>query len=77
MSLIIRVPFKSFDEFDIKDLEYQSKTQHGLILISWGTIEYGRLMVMVVGTPEQQLALINQLKSRIRAVSQTGRHANN
>ncbi|MDD5028382.1 MAG: Mur ligase family protein [Rhodoferax sp.] len=72
MSLIIEVPFKTFDQFDIKDIEYQSKTQQGLILISWGTIEYGRLMVMVVGTPQQQLALVNQIRYRLQAVRQTG-----
>lgn len=73
MSLIIEVPVRSFDGFDIKDLEYQSKTQQGLILISWGAIEYGRLMFMMVGTPEQQLALVNQVKHRLQAAGQMGK----
>lgn len=73
MSLIIDVPFRSFAGFDIKDLEYQSKTQQGLILINWGTIEYGRLMFMMVGTPEQQLALVAQIRHRLQSASHMGK----
>jgi|GEM_PF-319117 len=72
-SLIIQVQFKNFDQFDISDLEYKSKTQQGLILICWGSIEYGRLMVMVVGTPEQQLTLMNQLRQRLQTARPTCR----
>ncbi|MDD2920337.1 Mur ligase family protein [Rhodoferax sp.] len=68
MTLVININFDNFDRFDIKDLEFNKQSRHGVIIIGWGTIEYGRIMLMMIGTSEQQSVLVDQIKNRLKEI---------
>jgi formate-dependent phosphoribosylglycinamide formyltransferase (GAR transformylase) len=49
----------------IRDLEYNPADQSGIILVNWGSVLVGKLMVLIAGTPVQQQALREELERRL------------
>lgn len=52
-------------DIDLGDLEFDPRTGQGVVLINWGTILTGKLLVLLAGTPDFQELLLAQLKSRL------------
>lgn len=50
---------------DFADLAYDPVKRDGVILINWGTILHGKLMIMLVGTEERQEELLDEFKLRV------------
>lgn len=57
--------YKSLDEIDLKDLEYDRASGTGIILVNWGSILVGKLGVLLAGTIAQQQELKQELRSRL------------
>jgi len=57
--------FRTLADLSLHDLEYNPSDQSGIILVNWGTILVGKLMVLIAGTPVQQQALRQELERRL------------
>lgn len=57
--------YRSFDDIDLADLEFNKQTGEGAIIINWGTISVGKLMILMAGSAEYQQALEAELKARL------------
>lgn len=51
-------------DFDIRDVEFNTSTGEGAVIVNWGTVLEGRLMILMAGSGEYQAALEDELKSR-------------
>lgn len=56
---------RHLSELPIRDLEYNPSNQSGIILINWGSVLVGKLIVLIAGTPVQQQALREELERRL------------
>lgn len=52
---------RNLRQLAIQGLEYNHKTGEGLIIVNWGTISYGKLMILLAGSEEYQEALSGEL----------------
>jgi len=50
---------------DLSDIEFDRKTGQGVVLVNWGTILAGKLLVLLAGSPDHQELLLTELKSRL------------
>lgn len=57
--------FRSVSELPIRDLEYNPADQSGIVLVNWGAVLAGKLLVLIAGTPVQQQALREELERRL------------
>ena len=57
--------FHSITALPIRDLEYNPADQSGIVLVNWGTVLVGRLLMLIAGTPVQQQALREELERRL------------
>jgi len=64
-SATYRTPLRSLKELDLKDLAYDSQTGKGVILINWGTIQAGKISVLLAGTKAEQAAIEAELQKRL------------
>lgn len=56
---------RDLQAIDFEGIEYDPATRDGVILINWGAILHGKLMVMLVGARERQESLLNAFKQRV------------
>ncbi|MGR3277017.1 ATP-grasp domain-containing protein [Acaryochloris marina NIES-2412] len=56
---------RSLHQLDLTDIEYDSHTQQGIVIVNWGSILIGKLVILLAGTPEQQNRLREQLQQRL------------
>ena len=57
--------YRRLDDFDIQDLEFNMRTGKGAIIVNWGTILVGKLVVLLAGPVDYQEALAVELKRRL------------
>ena len=50
----ITTKYRSLDEINLGDLEYNPDTATGVIIVNWGSILVGKLGVLIAGSIEQQ-----------------------
>lgn len=62
-----RTKYHSLDQIDLNGIEYNPTTQTGVILINWGPIQIGKLVILIAGTREKQNHLREQLQVRLAA----------
>ena len=55
----------SLSSLDIRDLEFDMKTGEGLVIVNWGTILTGKLVLLLAGSPDYQEALANEIRYRL------------
>jgi len=56
---------RSLSDIDISDLEFDMQSGEGLVIINWGTVLIGKLVVLLAGSPEYQEALAEELVHRL------------
>jgi len=56
---------RRLSDVDLSDIEYDMKTGAGLVIVNWGTLLEGKLMLLLAGSPEYQDALLNELEYRL------------
>lgn len=64
-SVTLKTSFRSYADFNMKDIEFNPVTAWGVVVINWGSIEHGNIMFMLIGTLEQQDFLFNEMSSRL------------
>ena len=56
---------RKLSELDIRDLEFSMRTGEGVVIVNWGTLLKGKLVLLLAGSPEYQEALGNELLNRL------------
>ncbi len=49
--------YRSLENIDVRDLEFNMQTGEGVIIVNWGTILAGKLVILFAGSPEVQREL--------------------
>lgn len=57
--------YRQITDLPIRDLEYNPDDQSGIVLVNWGTVQLGKLFILLAGTPEQQRVLRETLEQRL------------
>ncbi|MEJ2398251.1 MAG: ATP-grasp domain-containing protein [Gammaproteobacteria bacterium] len=57
--------FRHIADLPIWDLEYNPSDQSGIVVVNWGTVQAGKLFILLAGTPVQQQALREELQQRL------------
>jgi hypothetical protein len=60
-----KTKYRSLDEIDLEDLEYDPATGIGAIVVNWGTVLVGKLGMLLAGSIEQQEELRQLLKQKL------------
>lgn len=60
-----KTQYSSLENLDLKDIEFNSQSNTGVILVNWGTILVGKIGILLAGTPQQQKELRAVLKQRL------------
>lgn len=56
---------RSLADIDLSEIEYDPSTGEGVILVNWGPVLVGKLLVLLAGDPERQQALALALGQRL------------
>ena len=56
---------RRLSDIDLKDIEFDAKSGEGLVIVNWGTLLEGKLVLLLAGSAEYQEALLNELKHRL------------
>ena len=57
--------YRSLDELELSDIEFNPQTDTGVVLVNWGTILVGKVGVLLAGSMEKQKELRAILKQRL------------
>lgn len=57
--------YRSLDQIDLKELEFDSNKNTGLIIVNWGTVLIGKIGILLAGTIEQQDRLREEIRQRL------------
>ncbi len=55
--------YRHLDQIDLRHLEYNQQTGSGIILVNWGPVLAGKLVILLAGDDQQQEYLDSELKS--------------
>jgi len=64
-SITLETKFKTLKDIDLSGIEYDKKTGEGAILVNWGTVKQGKLMILLAGSKHYQDALKIELEARL------------
>lgn len=56
---------RKLSDIDLSDIEFNMRTGEGLVIVNWGTLLEGKLVLLLAGSAEYQQALLNELKYRL------------
>lgn len=56
---------RSLHQLDFKDIEYDPQTEQGVVLVNWGSILVGKLVILLAGSQDQQNHLRSVLRQRL------------
>jgi hypothetical protein len=56
---------RSLADIDLSDIEFDSKTGEGIIIVNWGTILEGKLVILLAGSATFQQALAVEIATRL------------
>ncbi|MGD1855477.1 MAG: ATP-grasp domain-containing protein [Leptolyngbyaceae cyanobacterium] len=53
---------RSLSELNLESLEFDPTTKTGVVLVNWGTVQTGKVTVLLAGSPPQQADLSRQMR---------------
>lgn len=56
---------RDLSSIDLSDIEYDKKTGEGAIIVNWGTVSVGKLVILLAGSLDYQEALAIELEARL------------
>ena len=56
---------RSLADIDLSEIEYDKNTKEGAIIVNWGTVLEGKLVILMAGSKPYQEALELELKARL------------
>lgn len=60
-----RTRYRSLKQLDLKDLEFNPETGAGVIIVNWGPILVGKLVILLAGSEEEQQNLRAALRAKL------------
>ena len=64
-ALNMQTRHRTLADIDLGDIEYDGRTGEGAIIVNWGTVLEGRLLILMAGSREYQDALQVELEARL------------
>jgi hypothetical protein len=64
-TMTFKTRHRRFSDLDIRDLEFDMRTGEGLVIVNWGTLLMGKLVLLLAGSPDYQEALRSELMYRL------------
>jgi len=64
-ALTFNTSHRSLSDIDLSDIEYDPNTGEGAIIVNWGTVMLGKLVIMLAGSKPYQEALEIELQARL------------
>jgi hypothetical protein len=61
--------YRSLQDIELQDLEYDTLKGNGVIMVNWGSILVGKLGVLLAGSLSEQDRLRSDLKNRLKATT--------
>lgn len=55
--------YRDLEDIDLTGLEYDTRTGEGAVIVNWGTVLEGKLVILMAGTPAYREALALELKA--------------
>ena len=56
---------RKLSDIDLTDIEFDMKTGEGLVIVNWGTLLEGKLVLLLAGSSEYQDVLLGELDHRL------------
>ncbi len=57
--------YRSLADVDLSDIEFDRKTGEGAVVVNWGTVSAGKLVILMAGSRDYQEALAVELEARL------------
>ena len=64
-SMTFSTKHRNLSDIDLSDIEYDKKTGEGAIIVNWGIVSEGKLVILLAGSVEYQKALEVELTARL------------
>ena len=64
-ALTMKTRYRSLADIDLDGIEFDRRTGNGVILVNWGPVLEGKLLLLLAGPPGQQEALKRELAARL------------
>ena len=64
-ALTMKTRYRSLADIDLDGIEFDRRTGNGVILVNWGPVLDGKLLLLLAGPPGQQEALKRELAARL------------
>lgn len=64
-AVTMKTSHRTLSTIDLSGIEFDPKSGVGVIIVNWGTVLVGKLLMMIAGSPAQQQALRLELESRL------------
>ena len=64
-ALAFKTRHRRLSDIDLSDIEYDLKTGEGVVIVNWGTLLEGKLVMLMAGSPDHQWALYDELMQRL------------
>ncbi|MBW4629717.1 MAG: hypothetical protein KME49_30450 [Brasilonema octagenarum HA4186-MV1] len=62
---MFKTQYRSLEKLDLSDIEFNEKTKTGVVIINWGTVLVGKILILIAGNIQQQHELTAKLKERL------------
>jgi hypothetical protein len=56
---------RKLSDIDLSGIEFNNRTGEGLVVVNWGTLLEGKLVLLLAGAKGYQEVLLNELKHRL------------
>lgn len=64
-ALSMSTKHRSLADIDLSDIEFDRRTGEGAIIVNWGTLSVGKLVILLAGSADYQQALAVELEARL------------
>jgi hypothetical protein len=64
-AVTMKTRHRRLSDIDLREIEFDMKTGEGAIIVNWGTVLTGKLVVMMAGSRPYQDALSEELAERL------------
>ena len=64
-ALTFKTRHRNLSAIDLRDIEFDQKSGEGTVIVNWGTLLEGKLVLLLAGSAEYQQLLLNELKNRL------------
>jgi hypothetical protein len=64
-AVTLKTSHRNLSDIDLHGIEFDHKTGEGVIIVNWGTVLYGKLVILLAGNKQVQKALREQIADRL------------